>query len=210
VAALMSSLASLFNSSAMLFTVDFYKKYRPLATERQLVHVGRVATTVVVVLGVAWIPIMRGMGQVLYTYLQQVQSLLAPGIAAVFFLGVFWNGATAAGGLAGLTTGFVLGMVRLASVIFETSFDPNGFYYRWMIATNWLHYCVFLFLLCLATIYVVSQFTEKPRPEQLQDLTYGSGTPEQRAETRASWNHWDVIHTVAIVGFIAAFYAYFW
>ena len=210
VAALMSSLASLFNSSAMLFTVDFYKKYRPQATERQLVHVGRVATAVVVVLGVAWIPIMRGMGQVLYAYLQDVQSLLAPGIAAVFFLGVFWQGATAAGGLAGLTVGFVLGMIRLVSRVFETSFDPNGFYYRWMIATNWLHYCIFLFLLCLATIYVVSQITEKPRPEQLRSLTYGSGTPEQRAETRASWNHWDVIHTVVIVGFIAAFYAYFW
>ena len=210
VAALMSSLASLFNSSAMLFTVDFYKKYRPQATERQLVYVGRVATTAVVVLGVAWIPIMRGMGQVLYTYLQQVQSLLAPGIAAVFFLGVFWKGATAAGGLAGLTTGFVLGMVRLVSVIFESSFDPNGFYHRWMISTNWLHYCIFLFALCLATIYLVSQFTEKPRPEQLQNLTYGSGTPEQRAETRASWNHWDVIHTAVIVGFIALFYAYFW
>ncbi|MCB1019584.1 MAG: sodium:solute symporter [Acidobacteria bacterium] len=210
VAALMSSLASLFNSSAMLFTVDFYKKYNPQASEQRLVTVGRIATAVVVVLGIAWIPIMRGMGQVLYAYLQDVQSLLAPGIAAVFFLGVFWQGATAMGGLAGLSVGFVLGMIRMFSRIVAASFDPNGFYYQWMIATNWLHYCIFLFLLCLLTIVVVSQFTSKPRPEQLQNLTYGSGTPEQRAETRASWNHWDVIHTVVIVGFIAAFYAYFW
>ena len=79
VAALMSSLASLFNSSATLFTVDFYKKYRPAASEKHLVYVGRVATAVVVVLGVLWIPVMRDMGQVLYTYLQDVQSLLAPG-----------------------------------------------------------------------------------------------------------------------------------
>ncbi|MEZ5366728.1 MAG: hypothetical protein R2748_31405 [Bryobacterales bacterium] len=143
----------------MLFTVDFYKKYNPEASERRLVHIGRIATAVVVILGIAWIPIMRGMGQVLYAYLQDVQSLLAPGIAAVFFLGVFWQGATAMGGLAGLTVGFVLGMIRLFSRIFETSFDPNGVYYHWMIATNWLHYCIFLFLLCLLTIVVVSQFT---------------------------------------------------
>jgi SSS family solute:Na+ symporter len=194
----------------MLFTVDFYKKYRPQTSERRLVYIGRVATTVVVLLGILWIPVMRGMGQVLYAYLQDVQSLLAPGIAAVFLLGVFWTGATAAGGLAGLIVGFVLGMLRLASRIFESSFDPNGLYYQWMISTNWLHYCMFLFALCLATIFVVSQFTARPRPEQLQSLTYGSGTPQQRAETRASWNHWDVIHTAVILGFIAAFYAYFW
>ena len=84
VAALMSSLASLFNSSAILFTVDFYKKWHPTASERHLVHIGRVATTVIVILGVAWIPVMRNLGQFLYAYLQDVQSLLAPGIAAVF------------------------------------------------------------------------------------------------------------------------------
>ncbi len=90
-AALMSSLASLFNSSATLFTVDFYQKYKPQASEKQLVKVGRWATVVVTILGVLWIPVMKGLGQVLYQYLQDVQSLLAPGIAAVFLLGVFWK-----------------------------------------------------------------------------------------------------------------------
>jgi SSS family solute:Na+ symporter len=210
VAALMSSLASLFNSSATLFTVDFYKKYRPHASERELVHIGRVATTVVVVLGVAWIPVMRNMGQVLYTYLQDVQSLLAPGIAAVFVMGVFWHGATAAGGLAGLTVGFVLGMLRLALRVFESNLDTNGLLYQTIVAPNWLHYCVFLFLLSLAVIWLVSLVTKKPTPEMLQGLTYGSASPAQIAETRASWNHWDVIHSVIIVGVIAAFYVYFW
>jgi len=84
----MSSLASLFNSSATLFTVDFYQKFRPKAPEKELVRVGRIATVTVVVLGVLWIPVMKGLGKVLYAYLQDVQSLLAPGIAAVFLLGL--------------------------------------------------------------------------------------------------------------------------
>lgn len=210
VAALMSSLASLFNSSAMLFTVDFYKKWRPQASEKQLVQVGRVATTVVVLLGIVWIPVMKGMGQVLYAYLQDVQSLLAPGIAAVFLLGVFWSGATAAGALSGMVFGFFFGMLRLATRVFEGSFAEGTFFHSWIVAPNWLHYSMALFAACLAVIWAVSQFTEKPRPENLQGLTYGSATPEQLAETRASWNAWDVVHTCVIIGFILAFYAYFW
>ena len=89
VAALMSSLASLFNSSATLFTVDFYKKYRPASSEKHLVRVGRIATATVVVLGILWIPLMKEIADVLYEYIQNVQSVVAPAIAAVFFLGVF-------------------------------------------------------------------------------------------------------------------------
>jgi SSS family solute:Na+ symporter len=210
VAALMSSLASLFNSSATLFTVDFYKKYRPAASEKQLVYVGRVATAVVVVLGVLWIPVMRDLGQVLYTYLQDVQSLLAPGIAAVFIMGVFWKGATAAGGLAGLVAGFTLGMLRLALRVFQNSLDPGGMIYRVVVAPNWLHYCIFLFLFSMAVIWVVSRFTPDPTRSMIQGLTYGSATPEQIAETRASWNWQDVAHTVVVLSVILAFYAYFW
>ncbi len=105
-AALMSSLASLFNSSATLYTIDFYQRYRPQATEKQLVRIGRIATVVVVVLGVLWIPVMKGIGKVLYAYLQDVQSLLAPGIAAAFLLGILSKKTTPAAGLTGLLTGF--------------------------------------------------------------------------------------------------------
>ena len=137
-AALMSSLASLFNSSATLFTVDFYKKYKPEATEKHLVKVGRIATTVVVVLGVLWIPVMKGLGQVLYAYLQDVQSLLAPGIAAVFLLGILSKRTTPAAGISGLVTGFVLGMIRLALKIFEGGVNPDGIIYSIFLEPNWL------------------------------------------------------------------------
>jgi SSS family solute:Na+ symporter len=112
-AALMSSLASLFNSSAALFVGDFYRKFRPAASEQHLVIVGRIATASVVVLGVVWIPVMLGLGKVLYEYLQAVQGLLAPAIATVFLLGVFWKRTTAKAALWGMILGFSIGMFRL-------------------------------------------------------------------------------------------------
>jgi SSS family solute:Na+ symporter len=209
VAALMSSLASLFNSSATLFTVDFYKKYKPESSERHLVRVGRVATAVVVVLGIVWIPLMKLIADVLYEYLQNVQSLIAPGIAAVFIMGVFSKRTTAAAGMVGLTTGFVLGMFRLFLMIFENYLDPEGVLY-WIVSVNWLHFSVFLFVLCLVLMYITTMFTKKPSEDQIREITFGSATPEQLAETRASWNKWDVIHSGIIVGVVVAFYAYFW
>ncbi|MBN1143956.1 MAG: sodium/solute symporter, partial [Bacteroidales bacterium] len=113
-AALMSSLASLFNSSAALFVGDFYKKMKPESSEAHLLRVGRIATATVVVLGVAWIPVMLGLGKVLYEYLQAVQGLLAPAIATVFLLGVFWKRTTAKAALWGMILGFSIGMFRLA------------------------------------------------------------------------------------------------
>jgi SSS family solute:Na+ symporter len=210
VAALMSSLASLFNSSAMLFTVDFYQKYRPKASEKQLVKVGRIATIVIVVLGILWIPVMKSLGNVLYVYLQDVQSLLAPGIAAVFLLGVFWKRASAQGGMWGLIVGFVLGMTRLGLKVFSGSINHDGLLYQVFVAPNWLHYCIYLFLISIAVIVVVSLFTKPVPAEQLVGLTYRSSTPEQRAITRASYNNWDIANSVIILVVIIAFYIYFW
>ncbi len=231
VAALMSSLASLFNSSATLFTVDFYKKYRPQSSEKHLVLVGRIATAAVTFLGIIWIPLMTGLGNVLYEYLQDVQSLIAPGIAAVFVMGVFSKWATGKAGLWGLIIGFILGMFRLLVKIIYFSFIDKGqvmlkdYIYNGnisdklsglsllamkFVAINWLHYCIFLFFLTFVVIWIVSRFTEKPRPEQIQGLTYGSATREQIEETRKSWGAWDVVHTLIIISVIVAFYIYFW
>ncbi|MDR2804862.1 MAG: sodium:solute symporter, partial [Dysgonamonadaceae bacterium] len=120
-AALMSSLASLFNSSAMLFTIDFYKRFKPAASEKTLLYVGRMATVVIVVFGILWIPVMKNVGSVLYNYLQDVQSVLAPGIAATFLLGVLSKKITPKGGMWGLIAGFVIGITRLGAKVFYTS-----------------------------------------------------------------------------------------
>lgn len=209
VAALMSSLASLFNSSATLFTVDFYKRFRPQSSERHLVVVGRIATATVVGLGIVWIPLMKSVAAVLYEYLQTVQSLIGPSIAAVFLVGVTSRRVGGAAGTAGLVVGFSLGMFRLALDVFRDRLTPGSLLYR-IEAINWLHYCILLFFLTIAVMLVVSRFTPPADPERIRGLTFGSATPEQKAETRASWNHWDVIHTLIVLGVIVAFYIRFW
>jgi len=209
-AALMSSLASLFNSSSMLFTVDFYQKLRPKASEKHYVIVGRLATAVIVILGILWIPVMKNIGKVLYEYLQDVQSLLAPGIAAVFLLGVISKRTTPAAGFIGLVVGFVLGMLRLGLSIYFGDTVSDGFIYELIIAPNWLHYEIALFVIVIVVMIIVSFFTERMDPAKIQGLYFGSATAEQRAITRASWNKWDVINSAIIIAFIIAFYIYFW
>ncbi|MCK3684479.1 sodium:solute symporter [Maribellus sp. YY47] len=209
-AALMSSLASLFNSSAMLFTIDFYKKYKPQASEKHYVFVGRIATVVIVILGILWIPVMKGIGKVLYEYLQDVQSLLAPGIAAVFLLGVLSKKTTPAAGLWGLIIGFTLGMLRLGLNIFSGSIEETSFIYKLILSHNWLHYEIYLFILVIISMVIISYFTKPKDPLSIIGLTMGSATAEQRAETRASYNHWDVINSIIIITIILVFYAYFW
>jgi solute:Na+ symporter, SSS family len=209
-AALMSSLASLFNSSAMLFTIDFYKKYKPDKNERHYVIVGRIATVVIVMLGIAWIPVMKGLGKVLYEYLQDVQSLLAPGIAAVFLLGVISKKTTPAAGLWGLLIGFTLGMTRLGLNIFAGSIAETSLIHQIFLVHNWLHYEIYIFVLVIVSMVIISYFTKPKDPLVIAGLTLGTASKEQIAETRASYNHWDIINSAVIIVVILIFYAYFW
>lgn len=209
-AALMSSLASLFNSSAMLFTVDFYQKYKPHASDRHYVIVGRIATVVIVILGIAWIPVMKGLGKVLYEYLQEVQSLLAPGIAAVFLLGILSKKTTPAAGFYGLVIGFFLGMVRLTINVFKGSVAEGTLIHDVFIKMNTYHYEGYIFAIVIISMIVISYFTKVKESVAIQGLTIGSATAEQRAEVRASWNKWDVINSAIIITVILVFYAYFW
>jgi solute:Na+ symporter, SSS family len=209
-AALMSSLASLFNSSATLFTVDFYQKFKPKAPEKELVRVGRIATVVVVVLGILWIPVMKGLGKVLYAYLQDVQSLLAPGIAAVFLLGISSKRTTPKAGLIGLSSGFILGMTRLALKVFASGMNQESIIYKIFLKPNWLHYEIALFFLVIIIMVVTSMVTRKADPMAIKGLYIGSVTAEQKALTRASWNNWDLLFSGIIIAVIVAFYIYFW
>lgn len=209
-AALMSSLASLFNSSAMLFTIDFYKKFKPEASEKHYVYVGRIATVVIVVLGILWIPVMKGMGKVLYEYIQDVQSLLAPGIAAVFLLGVASRRVTPKAGFYGLVIGFILGMTRLGLSIFEKYLNPDGLIYSTFVAPNWLHYEVIIFFIIIASMIAISFVTAPSDLVKIKGLTIGSATDEQKLEIRSSYNYWDVINSLIIISIIIIFYIYFW
>ena len=209
---LMSSLASLFNSSAMLFTIDFYKRFKPNTSEKKLVGIGQMATVVIVISGILWIPIMRSVGDVLYTYLQDVQSVLAPGIAAAFLLGICWKRTSAQGGMWGLIAGMIIGLTRLgAKVYYSNAGDVSSSTFKYLFYDmNWLFFCGWMFLFCIIVVIAVSVFTTAPSEEKIQGLVFGTSTPEQKAATHASWNKWDIIHTLIILCITAAFYWYFW
>ncbi|MCF0165768.1 MAG: sodium/solute symporter [Bacteroidales bacterium] len=213
-AALMSSLASLFNSSAMLYTIDVYKRRHPETEEKKLVKVGRVATVVIVILGILWIPIMKGIGDVLYLYLQDVQSVLAPGIAAAFLMGICWKRTTPQGGQWALISGLVIGLTRLAAkIIYTTSWGESlgsSLFRSVFYDYNWLFFCVWMLAFCLIVCVVVSLCTKPKSEEELKGLVFSTATPEQKEATRRSWNKWDIFHSAVILGLTVAFYIYFW
>jgi SSS family solute:Na+ symporter len=210
-AALMSSLSSLFNSSASLFTVDIYKKLHPGVSEKYLVHIGRIATGVIVGMGLLWIPIMPLISEGgLYKYLQSVQGYLAPPITAVFLLGLFFKRVNGKGAVAGLIVGFAAGMAKLtiqamagANMFAEGSVLDKIGDYNFLFATGWL------FGISIAVVVVVSLLTKKPSSEQIVGLTYETATDEQRRENRESWNAWDIFGTVVVLGLVLGMYLYF-
>ncbi|MDH4257587.1 MAG: sodium/solute symporter, partial [Candidatus Aminicenantes bacterium] len=199
-AALMSSLAAVFNSCSTLFTMDIYKKLRPQTTEKKLVLVGRIATGVVVVCGILWIPLMKFISSELYHYLQSVQAYFAPPIFSVFLLGIFWKRINSRGALTALIGGFVIGMLRLVAEIFK---DKLSGWLHTFADVNFLYFCVYLTLLCIGAMIVVSMFTRPPIYEKIQGLTYATTVAEDKKTSRASWNKRDVILSLIVLAIIA-------
>ncbi len=213
-AALMSSLAGVFNASATLFTMDFYDKLRPGATQARLVWIGRIATGTMVVIGLLWIPVIRG-GKGLYDYLQGVQSYLAPPIFVVFFLGVFLKRVNTKGCLAALGAGFGLGLFRLAVDTPVKLFQSNGFAYTegsffWVVNNIFFqYYSLLIFVVCIVVMIGVSYLTAPPSYAKLQGLTYATLTAEDRRQSRLSWNKWDLVISAVVLQVILVAYGYF-
>ncbi|HKE90277.1 MAG TPA: sodium:solute symporter [Gemmatimonadales bacterium] len=214
-AALMSSLAGAFNACSTLFTMDLYQKFRPGVSQHQLVWTGRVATAVMVVIGLLWIPVIQG-GRGLYDYLQGVQGYLAPPIFTVFFFGVFNKRLNARGALAALVVGFLLGAFRLAVDTpvslglggLAGGYAPGSF--LWIVNNIYFqYYSLFIFVVSAVTMVVVSYVTPAPAEERLMGLTFATVTSEQRRESRASWSRSDVIASGIVLLLILAAYLYF-
>jgi SSS family solute:Na+ symporter len=205
-AALMSSLAAVFNSCSTLITWDVYHKLRPRASERQLVVVGKVATLLLVGFGLLWIPFMQYISGQLYVYLQSVQAYISPPIAAVFLLGVFSRRVNSAGAIASLATGFVLGAARL---ILELAKDSTGGMFRWYADINFLHFAALLFAICTAVLIVVSLLTRPEAPEKLSGLTFSTASElspdgERLARSDPQWRRRDLVLSVLLVLAVAA------
>jgi SSS family solute:Na+ symporter len=214
-AALMSSLAGVFNACSTLFTMDFYQRFHPTASQHQLVWTGRVATTVMVLIGLAWIPVIQG-ARGLYEYLQGMQAYLAPPIFAVFFFGVFMKRLNGAGCLAALLVGFALGVFRLvvdtpvtlAMAGYEQGYPEGSF--LWIVNNIYFqYYSLLIFVVSVAVLIGVSYLTEAPSPARLVGLTYATVTEEHRRESRRSWTQADVLSSAVVLLLILAAYIYF-
>ena len=232
--ALMASLASKYNASATLVTMDFYQKWRPNSSGQTQVLVGRIATAVIVVVGILWVLVMKSLGRNLYEYLQSVQGYMSPAIAVLFVLGIFWKRATATAAFWAFLVGAFGGFFRLAlDLLISRPVNDLGALLKTHAITaaehadklaaiqeKWgilftlqdFHYLYFaegLLALTLLLVFVISALTKAPAPETVRYTYYGS-TAEEKAATRASWNGWDVFHSAVIVFIVVAFYIFFW
>jgi len=216
----MSSLAGVFNASATLFTMDFYSKIHPNVSQHRLVWIGRIATIAMILIGLAWIPVIQG-SRGLYDYLQGVQAYLAPPIFVVFFLGIFWKRLNGAGCLASLIVGFILGLFRLAIDTpvklqwwgVDAAGNAIGYVegsWQWIVYNMFFQYfSILILLVCAVAMVVVSYLTREPDYREISGLTYGTLTEEDKAESRSSWTFADVAASAIVLAAILAAYLYF-
>lgn len=201
-AALMSSLASVFNSCSTLFTVDIYKKLKPNAPEKQLVRTGQIATIFIVIIGIVWIPIMANISGVLYEYLQSVQSYIAPPITAVFLLGIFYKRINALGAFVTLVVGLIGGAARITLELVKEDLDPNSFLYT-VGDVNFLTFGAWFFLFCMVLVTVVSWVSSIPAVEKVRGLTFQTISAEDKADNKASYNWKDILVSLLVLGAVA-------
>jgi SSS family solute:Na+ symporter len=304
IVALMASLGSKFNASATLFTMDFYREWHPTASPKTEVIVGRIATAVIVFIGMCWVLVIKSLHMPLYEYLQNVQGYLSPAIAVLFAMGVFWKRATAPAAVWAFVIGMIGGFGRLAAdliiarpintlkgitdgnlsmlhylvngpvsvasektqhikdqlqeatsqmasalplvkeqlaikiqclqqILAATGISPDqynekktiveaalpalktqlhdqwGVVFSFQQNIHWLYYCEGLFVLTALLMVIISLLTKAPDPKTIQYTYYGA-TPAEKAATRASWNAWDVILSLIVVGCVVLFYIKFW
>jgi SSS family solute:Na+ symporter len=160
----------------------------------------------VVVSGVVWIPLMKAISGELYHYLQSVQAYIAPPIAAVFLLGIFYKRINTKGAMTALVSGFSIGMIRL---IAELNKGALTGWLHWFATVNFLYFAIFSFLGCIIVLVVVSLLTTKPSYEKIQGLTYETTVAADKAVSRASWGYKEVILSLLVLGVVAFTLIYF-
>jgi len=173
-AALMGAMSAVFNSASTMVTLDFYKRLRPTASESQLVNFGRIATAVMVALGILWVPFIRLLSSQLYIYLQSVQAYVSPPIAVCFVFGILSTRPTGAGAIVSLLVGFVLGTVRFVFEVLDKTEHFASPALRWLVDMNFLHYAILMFVLCAIVLIAVSLFTPAPQRRKLAGLTFAT------------------------------------
>ncbi|KAG6932748.1 solute carrier family 5 member 3 [Chelydra serpentina] len=177
IAALMSDLDSIFNSASTIFTLDVYKLIRKSAPSRELMIVGRVFVAFMVIISIAWVPIIVEMqGGQMYLYIQEVADYLTPPVAALFLLGIFWKRCNEQGAFYGGMVGFVLGSIRLILAFIYRVPECNqpdtrpGFIKN----IHYMYIATALFWITGIVTITVSLFTPPPTKEQIRTTTFWS------------------------------------
>ena len=173
-AAVMGAMSSVFNSASTLVTLDFYKKINPQASESQLVTFGRIATGGMVLLGLLWVPFIHLLSAQLYIYLQSVQAYISPPIAACFVFGILWPRLNGQGAISSLLVGFVLGAARFVFEVLDKSAKYKSGAIRWIVDMNFLHYAIFMFVVCTIVLIGVSMMYPPPDRKKLAGLTFAT------------------------------------
>jgi SSS family solute:Na+ symporter len=212
-AALMSSLASVFNSCSTIFTIDIYKKIKPEKSEKYLVNIGKIATLVIVVLGIAWIPIMEKIGGgVMYQYLQNVQAYIGPPVTAVFLLGILWKRINAQASIVTLSAGLVLLIVRLSSEIYFQSEISSGLVvdsvFFEFATINFSHMAIFIFVFSALLCITVSILTDEPDYSRIKGLSFGTTTREMISKEK-SYTNFDIVFSVLLVLLVIGILVFF-
>lgn len=172
-AALMSSLSAMFNSTSTLLTIDIYKKIKPDADEKTVVKFGRFMTAAMVLLGLLWIPFIGLLSDDrMYVYLQSVQAYISPPIAAIFLLGLFWKRVNGKGAISALIIGFILGAFRLIIEINNKVEPLSNPFLNFVASINFLHYAIILFVISNIVLVFVSLLTEKPAESKISNLLF--------------------------------------
>jgi len=224
-AAVMGAMASVFNSASTLVTLDFYKKIKPDASESRLVTIGRVATGVMVLLGLLWVPFIHYISSQLYIYLQSVQAYISPPIAACFVLGILWPRLNGTGAISSLLTGFVLGAVRFILELVEASSGGGYFtnpFIVWLVKMNFLHYAILMFVVCSVVLIGVSLMGPAPERKKLAGLTFAtvgekmeafaitpSSLEHKPAAETAMEHRINVVFSLALVATVVGLWIYF-
>lgn len=215
-AAVMSSLASSFNSTSTLFTMDFYKNYRPNADEKELVLVGRLATAMIVLFGVLWVPLIRNVNSNLFIYLQSIQAYFSPPIAAVFIFGLVSTKLNGRGAIYSLIIGTIIGCLRLILEILFNINDWEVYGLTWFVEMNFLHFAIFLFGVSTIVLFTFSQFRNENSNKNIDGLTFAtshllhSDYAKSNQSNNRSWNNWNIIFSVILVGLVFSLWVFFY
>lgn len=206
-AALMSSLSAVFNSCSTLITIDIYKKIKPESSEKHLVYIGRWVTTLIVAISIVWIPMIRFLSDQIFMYLQSVSAYIGAPIAAVFFIGIVWKGATAKAAIVTLAAGSILGMIRfLTDILSKFGYSDFGLF-NIFTGYAFLNFAIFIFIFCAILMIILSLMTEKPPIGSLKDLTFSRDSMAAGVEPVWRWVH--ILLSVLIFFAAASLWAYF-